>query len=140
MRPPLPLRLAARGSVDKVWQLIRRCWNMADVRIHDLRRTSASYLAISGENLPAIQNVLNHRSLAHTSIYGRLKRSPLIGRSQCRPIGCAPWCRARGAPALVEDLIAAPDTGVVALMRGGAGRVAGIIEGRRLAARKASRC
>jgi hypothetical protein len=43
-----------------------------DVRIHDIRRTCASYLAISGENLPTIQNVLNHRSLTPTSIYARL--------------------------------------------------------------------
>jgi integrase len=29
-------------------------------------------LAISGENLPTIQNVLNHSNLAHTAIYARL--------------------------------------------------------------------
>ena len=45
---------------------------MDDVRSHDLRRTCASYLAIQGENLPVIQSVLNHRSLAPTSIYARL--------------------------------------------------------------------
>ena len=45
---------------------------MQDVTIHDLRRTCASFLAIEGENLPVIQHVLNHRSLAHTSIYARL--------------------------------------------------------------------
>jgi integrase len=33
---------------------------MEDMTIHDLRRTCASHLAISGENLPTIQNVLNH--------------------------------------------------------------------------------
>jgi hypothetical protein len=29
-------------------------------------------LSIEGENLPAIQNILNHKSLAPTSIYARL--------------------------------------------------------------------
>lgn len=62
----------SRASVDNVWQLVRQQWNLGDVRIHDLRRTCASYLAISGENLPTIQNVLNHRSLTPTSIYARL--------------------------------------------------------------------
>lgn len=62
----------SNGSVDKYWQAIRRRWNMGDVTLHDLRRTCASYLAISGENLPTIQNVLNHRSLNPTSIYARL--------------------------------------------------------------------
>jgi integrase len=45
---------------------------MDDVRLHDLRRTCASYLAMSGENLPTIQSVLNHKSLEPTSIYARL--------------------------------------------------------------------
>lgn len=60
------------GSVQKVWYKIRRQWNIADVTIHDLRRTCASYLAIEGENLPIIQHVLNHKNLAHTAIYARL--------------------------------------------------------------------
>ena len=42
------------------------------VKLHDIRLTCASYLAIQGENLPVIQSVLNHRSLAPTSIYARL--------------------------------------------------------------------
>ena len=60
------------GSIEKAWQKIRRLLNMNDVWIHDLRRTCASYLAIEGENLPIIQNVLNHKNLAHTAIYARL--------------------------------------------------------------------
>ncbi|OAI47491.1 hypothetical protein AYO43_04360 [Nitrospira sp. SCGC AG-212-E16] len=60
------------ANPQKLWQTIRRRWNMKDVTIHDLRRTCASYLAMAGENLPTIQNVLNHRSLANTSIYARL--------------------------------------------------------------------
>lgn len=62
----------ARSTVQKTWQNIRRQWNMEDVTIHDLRRTCASYLAMEGENLPTIQNVLNHKSLVHTAIYARL--------------------------------------------------------------------
>ena len=60
------------GSVEKEWGVLRRRWGLDDVRLHDLRRTCASYLAISGENLPTIQSVLNHRSLTPTSIYARL--------------------------------------------------------------------
>jgi hypothetical protein len=52
--------------------MIRRRWGLDDVRLHDLRRTCASWLSIEGENLPTVQNVLNHRSLAPTSIYARL--------------------------------------------------------------------
>jgi len=60
------------ASIEKLWGLLRRRWNLESVNLHDLRRTCASYLAMSGENLPTIQNVLNHRSLAPTSIYARL--------------------------------------------------------------------
>jgi integrase len=59
-------------SAEKVWLLCRRRWNLGDVTLHDIRRTCASYLAISGENLPTIQNVLGHRSLSPTSIYAHL--------------------------------------------------------------------
>ncbi|ALA60187.1 tyrosine-type recombinase/integrase [Nitrospira moscoviensis] len=59
-------------SADKTWAAIRARWNMNDVTLHDLRRSCASYMAISGENLPTIQNVLNHRSLHQTSVYARL--------------------------------------------------------------------
>jgi integrase len=62
----------SRPTVQKLWDKIRRQWKMTDVTIHDLRRSCASYLAISGENLPTIQRVLNHTSLAHTAIYARL--------------------------------------------------------------------
>jgi hypothetical protein len=60
------------ASAGKTWEIIRRRWGFDDVCLHDLRRTCASQLAITGENLPTIQNVLNHRSLAPTSIYARL--------------------------------------------------------------------
>lgn len=60
------------GTAEKEWGTIRRRWGLDDVTLHDLRRTCASYLAMHGENLPTIQNVLNHRSLNPTSIYARL--------------------------------------------------------------------
>ena len=60
------------ASIEDQWVLLRRRLGIDGVRLHDLRRTCASYLAISGENLPTIQNVLNHRSLGPTAIYARL--------------------------------------------------------------------
>jgi len=48
-----------------------------DLRIHDLRRMCASWLAINGENLPVIQRTLNHASLQSTQIYARLDTAPL---------------------------------------------------------------
>jgi integrase len=48
-----------------------------DVRIHDLRRTAASWLAIDNTNLPIIQKVLNHSSMTSTQVYSRLSVEPV---------------------------------------------------------------
>lgn len=53
-------------AVEHAWQKIRRRVGLQDVRIYDLRRTAASWLAINGSNLPVIQQMLNHRSLSST--------------------------------------------------------------------------
>lgn len=50
---------------------------LKDVRIHDLRRTAASWLAINGSNLPVIQSMLNHKSLRSTQVYARLSVAPV---------------------------------------------------------------
>lgn len=56
---------------------IRRRVGLGDVRIYDLRRTAASWLAINGSNLPVIQSMLNHRSLSSTQVYARLSVAPV---------------------------------------------------------------
>ena len=58
--------------IERHWQRIRAKVGLNDVRIHDLRRTCASWLAIHGANLAVIQNVLGHTNLTHTAIYARL--------------------------------------------------------------------
>ncbi len=60
------------ACIERTWRRIRHRAGLDDVRIHDLRRTTASWLAIQGANLPVIQNVLGHTSLRCTSIYARL--------------------------------------------------------------------
>jgi integrase len=59
------------------WERIRKRAGLPDVTIHDLRRTCASWLAISGENLAVIARVLNHTTLANTAIYARLNLAPV---------------------------------------------------------------
>ena len=56
----------------KAWQRIRRRAGLNDVRIHDLRRTVGSYMAMGGANLPLIGKVLNHSNPSTTQIYARL--------------------------------------------------------------------
>jgi len=66
---------SASGHVEdlkKRWNEFRKRAGIPDVRIHDLRRTHGSYLAISGTSLQIIGGALGHRSTASTAIYSRL--------------------------------------------------------------------
>ena len=56
---------------------IKKRMAIDDIRMHDLRRTLASYMAISGASLPIIGKALNHKSQASTTIYARLDISPV---------------------------------------------------------------
>ena len=64
-------------AVEQQWRRIRKQVGLRDVRIHDLRRTAASWLAINGSNLPVIQSMLNHKSLTSTQVYARLSVAPV---------------------------------------------------------------
>ena len=70
------------AGIEKAWGKVRRQCNLGDVRLHDLRRTAASHLAINGENLTTIQKMLNHSSLQATAIYARLNLDALDGALQ----------------------------------------------------------
>lgn len=59
-------------EVKSAWQRICRKAGLADVTIHDLRRTVGSRMAIAGVNLPTIGRVLGHTGLNATQIYARL--------------------------------------------------------------------
>lgn len=64
-------------AIEHQWRRIRRRVGLNDIRIHDLRRTAASWLAINGANLPVIQQMLNHTSLGSTQVYARLSVAPV---------------------------------------------------------------
>ena len=62
----------------RAFDRIRDRMEAPDIRMHDLRRTFASYMAISGVSLPIIGAALNHKSLASTAIYARLAQAPIL--------------------------------------------------------------
>ena len=62
---------------DKAWQRLVKMSGIKDLRLHDLRRTLASYEAITGANLPAIAQTLNHKDWTSTSIYTKLYLEPV---------------------------------------------------------------
>ena len=63
--------------MEKPWARIREKANLKGVRMHDLRRTTGSWLASAGASLPLIGKVLNHLEPRTTQIYARLHLDPV---------------------------------------------------------------
>lgn len=69
---PSPFKDAPISKLEKAWQELLRKAGIDNLRIHDLRRSHASWQAIAGVNVSNIAYTLNHRDLTATSIYARL--------------------------------------------------------------------
>src|SRR6185503_15245564 len=61
----------------KGWQRILTRAGIADLRIHDLRRTLGSWQAKQGASLTIIGKSLNHKNQNTTAIYARLDLDPV---------------------------------------------------------------
>jgi len=61
----------------KAWAQIVRRAGAPDLRIHDLRRSLATWLLAQGESLSMIQSLLNHQSQRTTEIYIAQPTAPL---------------------------------------------------------------
>jgi len=59
------------------WHDIRERAGLQDVRVHDLRRSLASYAAIAGVPLNIVGKALGHKSLQATAVYARLNMDPV---------------------------------------------------------------
>jgi integrase len=95
------------------WRRIRARAGLDDVTIHDLRRTCASFLAISGENIAVIAKVLNHTTLANTAIYARLNQAPVkaaLGKHADMLLGMGSASVTEPAPSVLPVMPRAPTT------------------------------
>jgi integrase len=76
-----PSRVSESGHIvapGKAWERIRERAGVADVRIHDLRHTLASWMVAQGkQNLPIVGKALNHRRLETTQRYAHLDLEPV---------------------------------------------------------------
>jgi integrase len=61
----------------KAWLRILKRAGLADLRIHDLRRTLGSWQAKSGASMAVIGKSLNHKNTSTTAIYARLDLDPV---------------------------------------------------------------
>ena len=62
-------------DVKRGWKRLKKTAKLANLTVHDLRRTLGSWMAMSGVSLPIIGNALGHKSLAATQVYARLQTS-----------------------------------------------------------------
>lgn len=59
------------------WYKLLEDAQIEDFRLHDLRRTLASYMAMGNQSLPVIAKALGHKTIAATQIYSRLMSDPV---------------------------------------------------------------
>ena len=64
-------------SPRKAFQRIVERAGIEDLRIHDLRRTAGSYMAIQNVSPTIIGKALGHRSMQSTAVYARLTQDPV---------------------------------------------------------------
>lgn len=59
------------------WRKVVKRAGLADLRVHDLRRTLGSYMAMGNQSLQIIGKALGHKSHTSTLIYARLADDPV---------------------------------------------------------------
>ncbi|MDQ3606990.1 MAG: tyrosine-type recombinase/integrase, partial [Gemmatimonadota bacterium] len=78
-----PYVFPGRGGVGHLhdlkrsWARVRKAAELEDVRLHDLRRTVGSMLAVNGASLPLIGKLLNHSNSKTTQVYARFHDDPV---------------------------------------------------------------
>lgn len=64
-------------SPERAWEVVKCDSGLTDIRMHDLRRTLASHMCMSGSNLFVVAKMLGHRDLKSVEPYGRLHIEPV---------------------------------------------------------------
>lgn len=67
----------------KAWRRMLKQAEITNLRLHDLRRTLGSYMAMSNQKIKIISQALGHKSMASTEIYQVDARSGAIGYGKC---------------------------------------------------------
>ena len=94
---PSPVNGKPSASLFFPWDRIRKRAGLADVRLHDLRHSYASFLVNQGISLYVVQGLLGHAHsrttqryahLAHETLLDAAERvSDVVGGAKCPPIG-----------------------------------------------------
>jgi integrase len=74
-----------RRDLKRPWKWIAREAGLSDVRLHDLRRTTASFMLSGGASLATVGKTLGHTQASTTARYAHL--SPTVQRDELRKAG-----------------------------------------------------
>ena len=66
------------GNLYRAWDEVRRQAGLADLRMHDLRHSFASFAINSGRSLYEVQRILGHANASMTQRYAHLEHMTLI--------------------------------------------------------------
>lgn len=70
-----PLGIAPRSDLKRPWQYIAAMAGLEGVRLHDLRRTTASFMLSGGASLATVGKALGHTQASTTARYATLSAS-----------------------------------------------------------------
>jgi hypothetical protein len=77
------------GRTQDSWDTARQQAGLADVRIHDLRHSFASFLVNAGRSLYEVQKILGHTQIKTTQRYAHLSQDTLIDAANVVPFTMA---------------------------------------------------
>ena len=83
---PNPKTLKPYVSIFHSWDSARHDAGLADVRIHDLRHSYASFLVNAGRTLYEVQRLLGHTQIKTTQRYAHLNHDTLLDASNAASI------------------------------------------------------
>jgi len=70
-------------EIKGIWKRILKRCGLENLRVHDCRRTTGSWMVSSGVPLPVVQKILGHKDISVTSsVYGHLTKSPVQEASE----------------------------------------------------------
>jgi site-specific recombinase XerD len=75
---PNPKTLKPFNTVYFAWNLARTRAGLADLRMHDLRHSFASFLINANRSLYEIQSILGHTQISTTQRYAHLTQKTLV--------------------------------------------------------------
>lgn len=72
-------------SIFQAWNTARKHAGLADVRMHDLRHSFASFLVNAGRSLYEVQKILGHTQIKTTQRYAHLSQDTLLDAANMVP-------------------------------------------------------